>query len=621
MFTPQNFVDKGTVPISAAWLNGLDQLCYSVLGGAQTPAALAPFLGSSIYPPHPGEIAAGVTIVSTTVPYGYVQRYGAANDSGVTLNQTPFQQALTANAGYYPVIVESNLTGGGYFGGFTTLLNIPANSHIIFRDRPELRMVSSTPGSGPNWLGAASRPFLNVQGNNVRFQGAALISGPTQQTGANGLPGGTVAGGTFTNLEMGLMCIGASINAPITSLYIGPQIEFRWFGHAAIALQYVEDFEINGTKLHDCGYAGILGLSCNKGEVWGNKIQYIDPGAASGVPNAYGISFSANSQSATAGSSRTDPDRFSMAINVWANTVEDIPRWSGIDAHGGYELNYHDNKVYNCLNGVHIGSFTNGAPATYGSENCTISNNKCRTQRANGSATTIGSLTGSVLTALGFNLSGGANGNALNGAIIGNVSDGYGSLNAGIPSSHSIQASFTSYIRIIGNNIASWTGYGIFLSGSPSVGGLVNDNTFGVINTAYAHDSCIFSDFAAAADQPQVAGNVHNILAGTPAHFGLLLHAGTTLAGPNDFSAATTAAYGNDNTGVAAPASFFKGFNVPGPIGLNGAAAPAQVTGFGTPTGTGVIANFPGATATLAQTSQAVAQLIADLKALGLYGA
>jgi hypothetical protein len=56
-------------------------------------------------------------------------------------------------------------------------------------------------------------------------------------------------------------------------------------------------------------------------------------------------------------------------------------------------------------------------------------------------------------------------------------------------------------------------------------------------------------------------------------------------------------------------------------LGINNTAPPAQVTGFGTPTGTGVIANFPGATATLAQTSQAVAELIQDLKAFGLYGA
>lgn len=56
-------------------------------------------------------------------------------------------------------------------------------------------------------------------------------------------------------------------------------------------------------------------------------------------------------------------------------------------------------------------------------------------------------------------------------------------------------------------------------------------------------------------------------------------------------------------------------------LGVNGNAPPAQVAGFGTPTGTGVIANFPGAAATLPQCSQAIAQIIKDLKALGFYGA
>lgn len=58
-----------------------------------------------------------------------------------------------------------------------------------------------------------------------------------------------------------------------------------------------------------------------------------------------------------------------------------------------------------------------------------------------------------------------------------------------------------------------------------------------------------------------------------------------------------------------------------GALGVNAVTPPAQVTGWGTPTGTGVIANFPGATATLAQCGQAIAQIIKDLKAFGLYAA
>lgn len=56
-------------------------------------------------------------------------------------------------------------------------------------------------------------------------------------------------------------------------------------------------------------------------------------------------------------------------------------------------------------------------------------------------------------------------------------------------------------------------------------------------------------------------------------------------------------------------------------LGINNATPPAQVTGWGTPTGPVVVANFPGASATLVQCSNAIAKLITDLKAFGLYGA
>jgi hypothetical protein len=47
---------------------------------------------------------------------------------------------------------------------------------------------------------------------------------------------------------------------------------------------------------------------------------------------------------------------------------------------------------------------------------------------------------------------------------------------------------------------------------------------------------------------------------------------------------------------------------------------PQQVTGWGTPTGAGVVSNYSGSSATLAQTSEVVAQIITTLKALGLFG-
>jgi len=57
-----------------------------------------------------------------------------------------------------------------------------------------------------------------------------------------------------------------------------------------------------------------------------------------------------------------------------------------------------------------------------------------------------------------------------------------------------------------------------------------------------------------------------------------------------------------------------------GQVGFNGASGTAQQTGWGTPTGAAIVANYPGASATLVQTSNAVAALIGVMKVLGIYG-
>ncbi len=46
-----------------------------------------------------------------------------------------------------------------------------------------------------------------------------------------------------------------------------------------------------------------------------------------------------------------------------------------------------------------------------------------------------------------------------------------------------------------------------------------------------------------------------------------------------------------------------------------------QTSGWGTPTGAAVVSNFNGGSGTLAQATAAIAQIINDLKTLGLYGA
>jgi hypothetical protein len=58
-----------------------------------------------------------------------------------------------------------------------------------------------------------------------------------------------------------------------------------------------------------------------------------------------------------------------------------------------------------------------------------------------------------------------------------------------------------------------------------------------------------------------------------------------------------------------------------GAFSINNVVPPAQITGWGTPTGPAVVANFSGAAATLVQCSNAIAKIITDLKSYGFYGA
>jgi hypothetical protein len=56
-------------------------------------------------------------------------------------------------------------------------------------------------------------------------------------------------------------------------------------------------------------------------------------------------------------------------------------------------------------------------------------------------------------------------------------------------------------------------------------------------------------------------------------------------------------------------------------FGVFSATPVGQLTGWGIPTGNFVVTNFPGASATLAQCSQTIAQMIVYMKQLGFYGA
>jgi hypothetical protein len=115
-----------------------------------------------------------------------------------------------------------------------------------------------------------------------------------------------------------------------------------------------------------------------------------------------------------------------------------------------------------------------------------------------------------------------------------------------------------------------------------------------------------------------VAGSPTAIIKGSSTSgqsYGLQVLAGTTSADQ------VAGFYNQAGTTLWVSISGSGALSVAGAAAFNGATPQGKVTGYGTPTGGTITANFPGATATLLQTSGAVAELISILKNWGILGA
>lgn len=95
----------------------------------------------------------------------------------------------------------------------------------------------------------------------------------------------------------------------------------------------------------------------------------------------------------------------------------------------------------------------------------------------------------------------------------------------------------------------------------------------------------------------------------TGAHFGLISN-----------TAAQTWAIGHAATTNTAITPVISWSN-PNALAFFNGAGQGQIAGWGTPTGPAIVANFSGAAATLVNCSNAIAKIITDLKAWGLYAA
>ena len=111
--------------------------------------------------------------------------------------------------------------------------------------------------------------------------------------------------------------------------------------HQGVRLEWCEDVKVTGTSITDFQYGAVMLISVTRGEVSGCIIRN---GLQEGtLVNAYGIA-ATDLVNTVAGRSKD--------ILITRNVVDNIPRWEGIDTHGGERITITDNIITRCRDGI-----------------------------------------------------------------------------------------------------------------------------------------------------------------------------------------------------------------------------------------------------------------------------
>lgn len=500
----------------AVWLSAnvsYDITCKNSAGATQwtalnySDALLRSEVGAALYPQTAAEIAAGVTPTDYAHEPGDVRRYGFTGD-GSTDNTTAFQNALNANAGFTPVTVPNM----GNYAKLTSRVTAPADTTIVLLDGAELRWTATT-ASGTNFLSAATRPGIEVTGDNFTLEGSGILRGPTSAA--------------YVSNECAIYMAGTSTSVRKSGLTIRCAIEITDWGSYGVLSSFTDDISISDPRvhIHGIGYCGVLASSCNHGRVTGIQIGNITPGTSG---DAYGLSLSSDTRSYN-----TDPNAGTkQAANpfcwdwvVDGCTVYDVPIWRGLDAHGAYETHFINNNIFNC--GLPIGlSASSGDAAAYAGWDNSVINNVIDARKRDGTATT-------KTTHGGIIINGGSTVRHHNINCSQNKVYGYGLDGAW----DVISAVYVADAIISDNQVGNWGGVGIYTTGG---NGIISDNTFGNVSVV-TNSKCINMD-ATSSGAWSITGNRHRPLTGNTAAEGLRIASGNprSIVGGNDFDVATT---------------------------------------------------------------------------------
>lgn len=288
-----------------------------------------------------------ITISGSGIPYvGFVsvKSFGAVGD-GITDDTIALNAAISgATHLYFPAgtyIVSAQLTitnrqrilvGDGI--GKTILSYSSTNTACIETTSTSLFMVKDMTIQGPH---SGSTYLANSEG--VRIRGDSYASGASNIT--------------FENVEI------------------------KNFGENGVYMRFAQNIRFKNCKVTRIGRAGFLILSSDKGWIEDCYIGNITPGNGGSAPylNAYGVIITR-----TTSNVNIDTDPTSTSWWVQNNYVTDIPSWEGLDTHGGVDIHFINNKIYNCataLNITHADS-TGSGTSDVNAEKISLIGNTCK---------------------------------------------------------------------------------------------------------------------------------------------------------------------------------------------------------------------------------------------------
>lgn len=430
-----------------------------------------------------------------------VNNFGAKPDNA-TSNTTSIQAALNAMTSGGVL----NFPGPGtYLSGALTIpyanitINIPQGTTLKFPT-----------------LGASTYGFT-VSANNFEIRGGGIIQGP--------------AAGAYVSEERGISMLGSSTSSRKSGLKI-IGMEIKNFGSEGIYTQFVDDIYVEDNRIHDCGYAGMMYLSSNYGRAANNIVHDITPGTAS---NMYGISLThitvGYNVDPNAGTKQaTNPFCWGWEID---NNIVYNNAWTGIDSHGGYEVNIHDNIIYSCALGILLAKSSGDAVAYAGYSNKLI-NNTIDASNPNGTAS--GYENGSLS---GLYVSGGSTLSHYRVIVSGNILRGYGQTDSA--GAAALSATNCTDLTIANNEIINWNGIAIDITSSADAA--VNNNLIGGVTNAGTTNKICIQNAAGTSLNLHLNGNTHlSSDTGHAARIGLNLSGSTTpivFYGLNNFSQCT----------------------------------------------------------------------------------